>query len=117
MTLEDFALKFDQYTIEDKRKLLTLMVLALTVEARSATFEQPAEQATIAYRGINELQHVIANQLCAYFTNGDIRPNQVLWSTLREIAEHTRVDKNLFGAVSWSFSREMVRRSEEPPAG
>ncbi len=107
MTLTEYCRRFQVMSNEAKIGLLSLMVMALTVETRSAVIDLSDEQAVRVYRGFNELQHSIANQLCAYsFSKEDIRPDEIFWKILEEVSSRFHLSKNLLGAVAWAFSRD-----------
>jgi hypothetical protein len=98
---------------DKKADLLSVMVLAITVEARSQISDLPDSQALHKLRGLNEIQHSIANQLCAYLTpKGNIRPADVFWSLLEEIASQYQLEDSLLSATEWSFSRDTFRIEE-----
>jgi hypothetical protein len=108
VTAEDALTRFEQIGDHRKPNILAILVLALTVEARSATIDLAPTEAVTTYRGINELQHLVSNQLCAYLTNGNTRPGKTFWVGLYEVAERFHLQDNLSSAISWSFSRDSV---------
>jgi len=92
---------------DKKIKLLATMIMAITVEARSASFDVTVDQAAHAYKGLNEIQHLIANQLNAYLRpNGNIRPSPIFWQGLEELALRFHLRERLLSAIKWSLSRE-----------
>jgi hypothetical protein len=107
MMLEDFYERFGAMPKERKIQLLALMVMALTIEARSKTIDLLDSESASAYKGFNELQHLIANQLCAYvLPKGNVRPDSLFWHGLEELAANFHLQESLLSAVAWSFSRE-----------
>lgn len=59
------------------------------------------------YRGFNETQHLLANQLCAYLNpKENARPSDLLWDSLENLSGNFQLHENLVSAVKWSFSRE-----------
>lgn len=106
MILADLSSRFEAFSREQKINLLAAMILALTVEARSATIDLSPDRAAYAYKGLNEIQHSVANQLNAFLRpNGNIRPSLIFWDGLQELARHFHLEDNLRSAVEWAFSR------------
>jgi hypothetical protein len=107
MTLTDFRDRFEKMPKERKIQLLALMAMALTVETRSKTIDLPPAEATEAYRGFNEMQHSLANQLLAYLTpKGNARPSDLFWDSLENLSDNLQLQENFLSAVKWAFSRE-----------
>jgi hypothetical protein len=107
MTLQEAMIQFEELSRQGKVRVLAAMMMALTVQARSETIDVPPEEAAIVYRGINELQHQVANQLSAYLSpKGQIPSDQVFGDILQYEAEKFRLQRSLQHVLAWAFSRE-----------
>jgi len=108
--LQEYSNQFQLMPHDKKVELLSFMAFATTIEARSLTFDVPDGEALPKLKGVNEIQHSIANQLCAYLTpKGNILPAEVFWSLLEETASQYQLEGSLLRATEWSFSRDAFR--------
>ena len=107
MKLQDAVTRFETLSTSRKVEFLAAMVMDLTVEARSQTIDLPPEKGANVCKGINELQHSVANQLCAYLSanRNFVRPSQVFMNILQDVAQQFQLRRSLGFVLARAFAR------------